>query len=219
MRILEAQLLVSDAALAATEHFYRDELGLPAASGGLRAGYTTIELTPVRGEPFYHFALRVPKNRLAAAREWAARRTEILHDVRFDNWSAAACYLEDPAGNIVELIAHGELPEESSNDGPFEADELLGMCELGLVGPDTGPMAASLGELGIELWDGSLERGRLAFMGSREGVLILSPVGRGWMPTSRPAEPHPVNVRVTGSSAGEAVLPGTPHRIRTLPSG
>ena len=219
MRILEARLLVSETAAAAGVRFYREDLGLAAADGGFRAGHTTVEVVPVGGEPFYHFALRVPRNRFEAGREWIANHAEILADDRFENWSADACYFEDPAGNIVELIAHGELLEETSSEGPFSAQELLGMCELGLVGPDTSAMAAGLGELGIELWDGSLEPGRLAFMGSREGVLILSPVGRGWMPTNRVAEPHPVEATVTGSSAREVVLPGTQHRIRTLPSG
>jgi hypothetical protein len=142
----------------------------------------------------------------------------VLDETRFDNWNADACYVEDPAGNIVELIAHGDLPEEGT-EGPFAANELLGVCELGLVGPDLAAMATALHEIGIELWDGSLESGRLAFMGGREGVLILCPAGRGWMPTGRPAEPHSVEATVAGQRAGEVLLPGTQHRIRTVPSG
>jgi hypothetical protein len=68
--------------------------------------------------------------------------------------------------------------------------------------------------LGIPLWDGTVdEPGRLAFMGDREGVLILSPEGRGWMPTGRSAEEHPVEALVSGERDGETTLPGTAHRI------
>ena len=219
MRILEVRFLAPRAATDETLRFYREVLGLPSSSEGFRIGHTSLRLEPAAGgTPFYHFALRVPRNRFQAARDWIAERTPVLDEARFDNWDADACYFADPAGNIVELITHGTLPEEGP-DGPFTAAELLGVCELGLVGPETPPMASALEDLGIELSDGSLEPGALAFMGSREGFLILCPEGRGWMPTGRPAEPHAVEATVTGNRAAEAVLPGTEHRIRTLPSG
>jgi catechol 2,3-dioxygenase-like lactoylglutathione lyase family enzyme len=219
MRILEVRLLVAEAVAEATERFYRDVLGLPAADAGFRVGHTNVELFPVAGaEPFYHFALRVPRNRFAVAHDWLAARTPVVGETRFDSWDAEACYFEDPASNIVELIAHHGLPEQG-HDGVFAGTELLGVCELGLVGPDTRTMAAALEKIGVALWDGSLEPSRLAFMGSRDGVLILCPEGRGWMPTERPAEPHPVEATIAGERAAEAAFPCTRHRIRTVPNG
>jgi hypothetical protein len=227
VHFLHVKLDAAEARVAALRRFYVGELGLPDARDGgtnpmVKVGTTVIEFTPVgRGRPFYHFALRVPRNRFPAAREWLAGRTELLRDgqsgettFRFDNWNADACYAHDPCGNIVELIAHHELPEESPEGTAFGAGELLGVCELGLVGADVGKMAGALVTLGIPLWDGSVdEPGRLAFMGGREGVLILSPEGRGWMPTGRAAEPHRVEALVSGHADAEATLPGTPHRI------
>jgi hypothetical protein len=220
MRILDVRLSLSEAAAEPARRFYREALALPLDGDVFRIGHTTLGFTPVaEDEPFYHFALRVPRNRFAAARAWVGERAGILGDDEFESWNAQACYFEDPAGNIVELIAHGDLPEEGP-DGPFTAAELLGVCELGLVGPDTQTMAAELESLGIRLSDGTLdEPGRLAFMGGRDGVLILCPEGRGWMPTGRPAEPHPAQATVAGDRAGEVVLPGTRQRIRTLPTG
>lgn len=220
MRILEVRLLVAEDARAATERFYLEDLELPADDGGIRIGDTRLEFEAVRGEePFYHFALRVPRNRYGAAREWIAAHAEVLDETRFDNWDAEACYFEDPASNIVELITHGTLPEEGP-DGPFTAAELIGVCELGVVGPDTRAMAEALEPLGIHLSDGTLDGpGGLAFLGGRDGVLILSSPGRGWMPTGRSAEPHTVEATVAGNRASEVVLPGTRHRIRTIPIG
>ena len=51
----------------------------------------------------------------------------------FDNWDARAVYFEDPAGNIVELIAHHGL-EENDRMGRSRRSELVGFSELGLVG-------------------------------------------------------------------------------------
>ncbi|MEX2645841.1 MAG: hypothetical protein WD249_06220 [Gaiellaceae bacterium] len=132
----------------------------------------------------------------------------------FENWSARACYFHDPAGNIVELIAHGGVGETGAR-GPFAAGELLGFSELGLVG-DTATMAAELERLlGLRLWAGSVEEERpLGFVGEQARTLILSPSGRGWLPTGRPAEPHPVDVVLSGPEERGAVLEGGRHRIR-----
>jgi hypothetical protein len=224
---LHVKLEAAEAQVGALRRFYAERLGFPdlGAEGTgpvFEVGTTRIEFTPVGpGRPFYHFALRAPRNRFTAAREWLAERTQLLRDeesgetnFRFDNWNADACYALDPCGNIVELIAHHELPEEGPEGTAFSADEILGVCELGLVSADTRKMASALVTLGIPLWDGTVdEPGRLAFMGDREGVLILSPEGRGWMPTGHAAERHPVEALVSGERDAEATLPGTAHRI------
>jgi catechol 2,3-dioxygenase-like lactoylglutathione lyase family enzyme len=224
MRIVHVRLRVAEEKALAVERFYGDQLGLPAAGGALRVGATELEFSPVESaDPFYHYAFRVPRNRFAAARDWFAGHTALLTEAGssettfdFANWNAEACYGHDPAGNIVELIAHHDLPEESTAGGEFGGTELLGICELGVVGLDTRAMAAALEPLGIVLWDGTLdEPGRLAFLGDRDGLLILTPDGRGWLPTGRPAEAtHAVDAVVTGVGHGDAALPGTPHRIR-----
>jgi hypothetical protein len=214
VKILRARLQTAADSADALARFY-----------GGRVGYTALEFEPVpEGRPFYHFALRVPRNRFAEAREWLAARSPLLPGrdgkttFEFDFWNAQACYALDPGDNIVELIAHRELSDESSVEGPFREDELIGMCELGVVGPDTRAMAAALEPLGIGLWSGTLdEPGGLAFMGARDGVLILSEPGRGWMPTGRTAELWPVDVEVEGKCKADRTLPGTPHRIRVLP--
>jgi hypothetical protein len=158
------------------------------------AGETELEFVAGEGEPFYHFAFLAEPERfdeLAAGEE--------VFD--FDNWDAKAFYFHDPAGNIVELIAHRGL------EGP------LGLSELGLVG-NTRAMAAELAQLGLELWDGTLdEEGRLAFIGERGRTLILAPAGRGWMPTGRPSERYPVDAEIAAPRAGAVELEGGLYRI------
>ena len=166
----------------------------------------------------------MPRNRFVAAREWLARHAELLSEPdsnettsQSPNWQAEACYAHDPGGNIVELIAHRGLPDESPDSGPFAPTELLGVCEIGLIGYDTPAMARALEALGIKLWDGTLELpGRLAFMGAPDGTLILAATGRRWMPTGREAELFEVNVDAVGAQHAEVTLPGTPHRVRTV---
>ena len=53
--------------------------------------------------------------------------------------------------------------------------------------------------VGLQMWDGTIdEPGSLAFVGEQARTLILAPPGRGWLPTGRPAEAHPLAVRLEG---------------------
>jgi catechol 2,3-dioxygenase-like lactoylglutathione lyase family enzyme len=162
---------------------------------GIETGETELEFEAGEGEPFYHFAFLAPWERF----DELAAGTEVFD---FDNWDAKAFYFQDPAGNIVELIAHRGL------EGP------PGLSELGLVG-DTRAMANGLHGLGLEVWDGTLdEPGRLAFVGERGRTLILAPEGRGWMPTGQPSERHPVEAELSGATPGEVELEDGLYLIR-----
>jgi hypothetical protein len=167
-------------------------------------GETKLEFAAGEGEPFYHFAFLAPPERFD---ELVSSRPDLLPDPEtgevvfdFDFWDAKAFYFHDPAGNIVEFVAHRGLEDPT------------GLSELGLVG-DTRAMAAELQKLGLELWDGTLVGGRLAFMGERGRTLILAPPGRGWMPTGRPSERHPVEAELSGPPAGTVELEGGLYRI------
>jgi hypothetical protein len=180
--------------------FYGGELGLPVDGDAIVVGETRLRFD-VGGAAFYHFALLLPGDRFDAALAWAQERVEVLGDVfDFDNWDALAIYFHDPGGNIVELIAHHGL-EESGRNGEFAAEELVGFSELGIVG-DPPELLERLETIGLALWDGTVEEpGRLAFVGGRGRTLILALPNRGWLPTGRPAEPHPVSTTLGAAGA------------------
>jgi hypothetical protein len=176
--------------------FYGGELGLSLDGEAIVIGETRLRFTVEEGGAFYHFAFLVPGDRFVAALEWARQRVELLDDVfDFENWDAKAVYFHDPAGNIVELIAHRGLEENGRSD-PFAAAELVGFSELGIVG-DKPRELRLLEARGLSLWDGTMaEPDRLAFVGEKGRTFILSPPGRGWLPTGRPAEQHPVQLEL-----------------------
>jgi hypothetical protein len=224
MRFLRVRLGAPAARLAALAAFYGRQLALPVTVSddelSIGVGETTVEFVAASDEPFYHFALLVPGNRFDEALGWARAKTELLPDREsadvvfdFDAWSAQACYFHDPAGNVVELIAHRGVDETDAR-GEFAASELVGFSELGLVG-DPRAMAESLAQrLGLELWDGTLDvPGALAFVGERARTLILAPEGRGWLPTGRPSRRHDVEVVHSGPRDGEVELEGSRYRI------
>ena len=188
-----------------------DEVGWPSGSGR-----PCSSSRPAAGSPFYHFAFLVPGDRFDAALAWARDRVELLPDTEtgepvfdFTNWDAKAVYFHDPAGSIVELIAHRGIGEAGA-PAPFAPAELLGLSEIGLVCDPPSLAEALERELGLEVWDGTVEgEGRLAFVGEKARTLILCRAGRPWLPTGRPAEAHPVEVTLSGASRREPCLSTT----------
>lgn len=198
--------------------FYRDVLGLPHDGDGIRIGETTLRFEPGDGKAFYHFALLVPGDRFDAAHAWAEQRVALRGGV-FDSedGDSEAIYFEDPARNIVELIAHHGL-EENGQGGPFTIEELVGFSELGFVS-DPPTLLRELETLGLELFRGTVdERNRLAFVGERGRTFILAPPGRGWLPDGRPAEPHPVMAVVEAPRQGRVELSDGPYAVTSGPS-
>jgi hypothetical protein len=200
LRLARVELLAPEALTAELAAFYADfrspdELAFVATDG----------------EPFYHFAFLVPGDRFEAAQAWAGERAELLGDpFDFAFWDARACYFHDPAGNIVELIAHHGIGDGSQA-------MILGLSEIGIVTADPpGAVTRLEHELGLELWSGDPEG--LAFVGRKAHTLILSSAGRGWLPTRRPSEPHPVDVTISGTGReGEVVLADCGSRVRLAP--
>jgi len=201
MRFAEA-ILAGPAELTS---FYHDVLGLPLDGETIVVGETRLRFREEDRGAFYHFALLVPGDRFDAALAWIRERVELLGDVfESDDWASRAVYFHDPAGNIVELIAHHGL-DENGREGAFAAEELVGFSELGIVG-EREQLLQELESSGLELWDGELdEPNRLAFVGEKGRTLILALPGRGWVPTGRPAEPHPVEL-VLGLDGGRVPL-------------
>src|SRR6478609_2138490 len=138
------RLAAPAALLPELARFYGDLLDQSAGAteGGtvaVRVGETALELRATAGSPFYHFAFLVPGDRFDAALAWARDHVELLEDAEtgeevfdFTNWDATAVYFHDPAGSIVELIAHHGVGESGAT-GVFSPDELVGLSEVGLV--------------------------------------------------------------------------------------
>lgn len=228
VEIVDLTLDAPKEAATALREFYLDRLGFDEADAAneaafsFHAGVATSRFCDAPGyAPFYHFAFLVPGNRFGAAYEWLRARACLLPNpgtldtfFDFDSWEALACYCLDPAGNILELIAHRGIAD-SSAEGAFEAAEVVGLSEVGLVVDDKTRAASELERHGLRVWDGEIaDPARLVFVGERSRTLILAPPGRGWLPTGRPAEIHPARIVLSGLRAGSVQL--GPHRLTAI---
>ena len=205
-------------ALGDLRGFYGDVLGLPSERDqegtlNVTVGRARLAFRPAQADAFYHFALLIPGDRFEPAARWLETKVELLRGqdgsyvFDFASWRARAAYFLDPAGNIVELIAHQGVDEAGLGEAAFQPSEIVGVSEAGIVAADLEAAADVLqARAGVEVWDGDPSAG-LAFVGRRAHTLILCPAGRGWMPTGRPAEAHPVEVTLR-TSQGQVVITG-----------
>ena len=204
--------------------FYGGRLGLPVSRDergfSVTIGRTEVEFSETNaGEPFYHFAINIPKNRFDAARDWLADRVGLLPDVDsgetefyFEFMNAHATYFEDPAGNIGELIARHDL--DDATDGPdeaFDSDCLLEVSEIGLPVREV-PSAVETIESHTDAtgWESDSETFRV--VGDDHGMFVLVREGRDWFVSGRPAGVFPTEIVIEGSGPGYE-WPDLPYRI------
>jgi len=185
--------------------FYSDILELEIISSdnesfSVKAGASVITFKAASGDdnPQYHFAFNIPENQLAATKEWALKRFELItldgeDEFNFESWNAHSVYFYDPAGNIVEFIARHNLRNRS--DEAFSGKSILSVSEIGLPVKNVKEFFDKISsELKIPLFSG--DEKNFAAMGDDEGLFIIVPEDRRWFPDCYDSKIFPVKVKI-----------------------
>jgi catechol 2,3-dioxygenase-like lactoylglutathione lyase family enzyme len=205
MRIRLLRLATSD--LDGQAAFWGEKLGLPVRRLGedeleVRLRDSTICFR--RADPGldarYHFAINVPSESIRDAVAWLRERQEPLtvdgDPVRSDVGEGCVYFL-DAAGNVVELIAS---PHLDGND-PFGPESLIEVAEIGIASADPPATVAAVEEAFGEGAFWSDDESPLTAVGDRHAVVIVAPVGRGWIPVDLPARLLPTEIVADGEGA------------------
>jgi len=162
-------------------------LAVSGAANGLavQIGATRLVFEPGHSSP-QHFAIRIPSAAYADALGWLAERVELLAAsdggpaFAFPDWNADAAYFRDADRNVVELIAHHDLPEPYRP--PFRPGSMLAVCEVGVPVDNVSEYLGSLErDTGAGRWSG--DGVGFAAAGDKRGSLIVVRRGRVWYPT------------------------------------
>jgi catechol 2,3-dioxygenase-like lactoylglutathione lyase family enzyme len=230
MLIHELTLATED--LDAQSTFWGRTLGLPVEDCGdsiavsLQHSTVRFEQAATGSDPRYHFAINIPPGSIEEAASWVGQRQELLafHGdpdveegatiVRIDR-GGSAFYFLDAVGNVVELIANDRLDDRP--DGPFGAHSFLEVAEIGLATADTETTSDVIQDvLSAKILWGGREGWLLTAIGDDHGVVIVAPIGRGWIPVGLPARPLPTTIVAEAPQSREVVLPEGPYRIQAL---
>jgi hypothetical protein len=187
--------------------FYKEVLELPVSapdksSISIRIHDSELIFTKAKAmDPFYHFAITIPPNKIEEARDWMATRSKLIwiedyqSDIAdFKNWNAKSIYFFDPGGNIVELIARSGFDNETNE--AFSSKDLLSISEIGMVSPEEymDEKETSFLNLGLDYYSRQKPLRHFRVMGDDNGLLIIVPEGRNWYPTAVPAKCFPLAV-------------------------
>lgn len=189
------------------KEFYTQYLGFSLCgespkSFQIQVGTSILEFTNenVVGEPYYHFAFNIPPNQFQEAKEWLKGKTTLLledgeDEADFSFWPAHACYFEDPAGNIVELIARYYVNPNS--ESTFAVNNILNISEIGLIVKDSPRVGEQFKEINIFDSDNDpITTSSLNFMQeNKNGVfIILASIGRRWLFSEKKSEIFPMKI-------------------------
>jgi catechol 2,3-dioxygenase-like lactoylglutathione lyase family enzyme len=194
------QLTIATGDLEGQAAFYGERLGLPVGRDGgavevrLRESKIRFESAAPGIDARYHFAVNVPRDSIHEAVAWLSERAEPLtfdgDPVRTDV-GAGCVYFLDAAGNVVELIAG---PHIESAAGRFGAESLLEIAEVGIAATDVEVTSAAIEEAFGEGAFWRDDESRLIAVGDHHAVVIVAPVGRGWIPVDLTAIPLPTEI-------------------------
>lgn len=232
--VLISEIALATGARRAQADFWGGTLGLPTSrSGGhglevrLRDSVIRFEEARPGVDARYHFAINIPCGQIDDAAHWIGDRHELLafHDdpdveegttIVHTDRGAACTYFLDGGGNVVELIANDRLPNRSRQS--FGSQSLLEIAEIGIATANTERTTRVIQAVmsADTFWGGRPAR-QLTAIGDDRGVVIVAPVGRGWIPVGLPAHPLPTTIIAAGDAVRETVLPEGPYRIRIDP--
>jgi len=206
--MLIKELLLLTTNIVAVKKFYQELMGFPVIretmqSVSFKTGSSILsfELTNSYPAPFYHVAFAIPNNKLTEALEWIEQRAPILLYLEkeqiadFKGWNAKAFYFHDQQQNILEFITHFDL--HTNDQKPFSASSVESICEIGIVTENVSETCEAIKtKYNVSYFEKGPLLNDFAVMGDSHGLFIISKKKRGWLPTQRPAEKFPVQVKI-----------------------
>jgi len=222
-------LILETHKLTAQREFYEHTLGLPVVEANeqaftMQAGLTRLTFQEAeQREPLYHVAFTIPRNKVEQAKQWAEARFPLITDpaghseFTGGSWNSWSLYFRDPADNILEFIAHYDLPKETTGD--FGPTDILHVSEIGLPVDDVLAQTSHLQELlGIEPYKGERTE-TFTPMGDIYGLFIVVARGRLWYPDAKsPGVPAPIQVTVQGTEERHYTLAPLPYSVHIVTS-
>ena len=206
MQLREIELLTGS--LSETETFYAYVLGFEVLYKSeehisFKVGSSTLTFKLVEGsKAVYHFAFNVPVKQLEQAFKWTKQKVELIPVTEdsfyadFSNWHAKSFYFYDNNGNILELIARYDLPDNSTSEH-FSIKQVKCISEIGIVCHDLEKECNNLMEAyGFTYFDMQPPLENFKVLGDNNGLLILSSHGRHWYPTEHVAENFETKIKL-----------------------
>jgi catechol-2,3-dioxygenase len=125
--------------------FFDNVLGLAVESEPgavvVTIGTTLLELVEnPEADGDHHFAVTIPSNKFAEAKQWLLQRAALLGTAQSDEfegppgWNTRSIYFAGPDRSVLELIIRRDL--DNATTGLFSSDDFLCISEVSVASPD-----------------------------------------------------------------------------------
>jgi len=165
------------------------------------ANTLSVEETKTTDKPFYHFAFLIPYHTFDSAKAYVSKHVALNIENGKDEVSFAenirSLYFYDPAGNVVEFIGKKEEDKEPDKQ-EFSEDAIHCLTEMSLVTANMEQTLMKLKQVGLSDAIGSVDSNDLVFLFSDNSSLLISPDGRDWVFSDKPAEVFPQEIDIKG---------------------
>lgn len=183
--------------------FYGNVLELPILEASsshftLSIGTSKITFRASEQPASYHYAINIPGNQFTLAKQWALERVilnreDSVDEVYYTRFEADAFYFEDPAGNVVELIARRDIDKWSD----FSVASLLNVSEVSITTPFVEKVGEQLQDVGLHIsGHAEIEPNDLNFLGSKNTFILLVPPNRRWYFSKRFSATYPLEIEL-----------------------
>ena len=181
--------------------FYGNVLEIPLEESTdehfqISIGTSTLIFRLCEIQASYHFAINIPGNQFTLAKHWAKERIILnreaaVDEIYYTRFEADAFYFEDPAGNVIELIARRNVDKWSD----FSIESFLNLSEVSITTPFVEEAGDKLQEIGIPISGHvQIEPDELNFLGKKDTFILLVPPKRRWYFSKRMSKTSPLEV-------------------------
>ncbi|MFA1819968.1 hypothetical protein ACDX78_07215 [Virgibacillus oceani] len=165
----------------------------------VNVGGTDITFKHSENPAFYHFAINIPGNQFVIMKQWIRDRMPLLQsqgvtETYYQSLGADSMYVEDPAGNTVELIAR----RNRDLFGPLTKEAFFDVSEVGITTPYVYEAGEELQDMGIPLRHGAeVNTKGMNYLGRGDAYIVLVPPEWKWEFSKKKAETHPLEITFT----------------------
>lgn len=181
--------------------FYGNVLELPILESDddyfkVSIGTSILVFQQTTKETLYHIAINIPGNQFTLAKYWAKERVTLnredaLDEIYYTRFDADAFYFEDPAGNVIELIARRHVDKWSD----FSVESLLNLSEVSITTPFVEEAGEQLQHIGIPVSGNvNVQPNELNFLGSKHTFILLVPPNRRWYFSKKMSVTSPIEI-------------------------
>lgn len=186
------------------KRFYVNVLGLDitkytSEQFTVNVGATDITFQESEDPSFYHFAINIPGNQFFIMKEWIKNRLTLIRskgvtEIYYQSLGGDSIYFEDPAGNLVELIAR----RNRDLFGSLSKEVFLDVSEVGITTPYVYEVGEELQDIGLPLRLGTeINTEGMNYLGRESSYIVLVPPKREGEFSKRKAETHPLEITFT----------------------